>query len=221
MPNKIITTLVTAAKSYDLTTLDVVKQELALTNGAKDELLKRYIASASAAAAQYCNRRFQAETVKDEIFPAQDPHPWVLSGSFEVLQLSRWPIIKLVPSSVGGGGLTENGVDLFEGVDFKVDYTTGALIRIDVAGNRTMWNALPKVVQYQAGYDPVPPEIEDAVLRMVSRRYATQGRDPNLKQESIAGVVERQWWIATGSDSGNMSPDITDLLDNYRVPVSI
>ncbi|WP_316214303.1 phage head-tail connector protein [Bradyrhizobium sp. SZCCHNR2032] len=214
MPNNIITTLITPAKSYDLTTLDVVKQELALSDGKKDDLLKRYIASASAAAAQYCNRRFQAETVKDEIFPAQDPHPWVLSGSFETLQLSRWPIVTLV-------SLAENGTALTENTDFKVDYTTGALIRLDVSGNRTLWNALPKVVQYEAGYDPVPPEVEDAVLRMVSRRYATQGRDPNLKQESIPGVVERQWWIATGSDSGNMSPDITDLLDNYRVPVSI
>ncbi|WP_316184716.1 phage head-tail connector protein [Bradyrhizobium sp. SZCCHNRI1003] len=214
MPPKIITTVVTPAKSYDLTTLDVVKQELSITDGIKDGLLKRYIAGASAAAAQYCNRRFHAETVKDEIYPAQDPHAWMLSGSFEVLQLSRWPVIAL-------SALTENGIALVEGTDFKVDDATGALIRIDVAGNRTMWNALPKVVQYQAGYEPVPPEVEDAVLRMVSRRYATQGRDPNLRTEDIQGVVSRSWWIATGSDSGNMSPDITDLLDNYRVPVSI
>jgi hypothetical protein len=41
-----------------------------------------------------------------------------------------------------------------------------------------------------------------------------------LKQETVVGILERQWWIATGAESGNLSPDISDVLDNYRVPLT-
>lgn len=217
MPYRIITTVLSAAKSYDLTQLSTVKDELALSDGKLDARLKRYIAEASAAAAQYCNRRFQVETIEDAIFPQNDPHPWQLSGQFETLQLSRWPVVAI--SSV-----TENGDALIEGTDFRTDAEAGALIRLDVGGNRCLWNALPKVVQYQAGfagqggYGGVPPDVEGAVIKMVTRRYYAP-KDPNLMSQNIPGVIEQRWWIATGSDTGNMAPDIADVLDNYRVPI--
>ena len=41
-----------------------------------------------------------------------------------------------------------------------------------------------------------------------------------LKQESIPGVIEQQWWIAQGPGSnGSMPPDVEDMLEKYRVPV--
>ncbi|MGJ4888949.1 head-tail connector protein [Bradyrhizobium sp. HKCCYLRH3099] len=212
MPLKIITTVVTPAESYDLTTLEVVKQELDVTDGARDELLKRYIGSASGAAAQYCNRKFQQETIRDEVWPEQDPHPWVLNGSFDVLQLSRWPVVSV--SSV-----TENGTALVEGTDFRVDAAAGRLLRLDAAGNAARWNAWPKVVEYVTGFAEIPGEVEDAVIRLVSSRWAAKGRDRLLRQEDIPGVISRTWWVATSGESGNMPPDVTDLLDNYRVSV--
>lgn len=212
MSLQIITTVLTAAKSYELTDLATVKDELELTDGKADGRLRRYLAEASAAAAQYCNRRFQLETVQDEIYPQRDPGPRIVAGSFEALQLSRWPVVAIA-------ALTENGNALVEGIDFKRDGDSGALIRIDVGGNRCLWNALPKVAQYQAGYAAIPPDVEGAVIRMVVRRYLAP-KDPNLMQQSIPGVIDQRWWIASGSDGGNMSPDITDLLDNYRVPVA-
>lgn len=218
MPLQTITTVQTAAKSYLFTDLQTVKDELELTDGKADARLKRYIAEASSAAAQYCNRRgFQVETIQDEVFPQQDPHPWQLSGSFETLQLSSWPIVAIT-------SLTENGNALVQDIDFKLDAATGALMRLDMAGNRCLWNALPKVVTFQAGFTGlagfggIPPEVEGAVIKMVTRRYLAP-KDPNLMQQSIPGVIEQRWWIASGSQTGNMSPDITDVLDNYRVPV--
>lgn len=77
---KVVTTLLSAAlSSYDLATLAVVKDELNITNGSKDVTLKRYITSASAAAVQYCNRKFQQETLQDEFWPDREPQ-YVLPG---------------------------------------------------------------------------------------------------------------------------------------------
>jgi hypothetical protein len=76
-------------------------------------------------------------------------------------------------------------------------------------------------VTYSAGYDPMDPPIVDAALRMVNARRLARGRDPYLREENIPGVLERQFWIPTGNDVGNMPPDVSDILNNYRVPVIV
>lgn len=213
MPLRIITTVV-AAGSADLVTLATVKEELDIASAdtSKDSTLTRYLRSASRAALQYCNRRtFATETLKDEIRPEIVPHS-VLSGLFDVLQLSMWPVQTIA-------SLTEDGTPLTGGTDYLLDLATGQLTRLDAAGSRTVWNAKPKIVQYDAGYDAVPDDVADAVIRMVTARYAAKGRDPTVRSEDIPGVRSIQRWIATGSDAGNMPPEITDMLDNYRVSV--
>lgn len=210
---KVITTVITAATSYDLTTLDAVKDELGISDGSKNDTLKRYITSASAAASQYCNRRFQIEGVKDEFWPERDAYPYQIPGGVDVLQLSRWPVVTPITSVV------ENSITLVEGTDFRVEYVSGTLIRLDQNQYPRKWIAWPVVAQFSGGFSPIPSDVDDAIVRMVTRRYSAKGRDPNLKQESVPGILERQWWIATGTESGNLSPDISDVLDNYRVKV--
>jgi hypothetical protein len=209
---KAITTLVSAASSYDLTTLAVVKDELSISDASRDASLKRYITSASAAAAQYCNRRFQVETVKDEFWPDRDFYSSPLPGGVRVIQLSRWPITSAVV-------VLENGLTLVDGTDYRVDAENGQLIRLDANLYPRSWHAFPISAQYSAGFTDIPVEVEDAVVRMVTKRFSAKGRDSTLKAEDIPGVASRQFWIATGEDAGNMTPDISDVLDNYRVPV--
>lgn len=211
---KVISTLLSVALSnYDLTTIDVVKDELNILDNAKDATLKRYITSASAAAAQYCNRTFQAEELQDEFWPDREPFQPQLPGHADVLQMSRYPVQSPVISVV------ENSIPLTDKVDFRVDYKIGKLIRLDRNLYPRRWCAWPIVVQFVGGFAPIPDDVEDAIVRMVTRRYSAKGRDPNLKQQNTPGVLEQSWWIATGAESGNMSPDITDVLDNYRTPV--
>jgi hypothetical protein len=218
MQLQLITTVITAAKDYDLTTLVNVKAELDILDGSKDALLNRYITGASAAAAQYCNRKFQVETVQDQFWPAHDLMP--VSSYFDVLQLSRWPIVSIT-------SFTDDGTALVEDTDFVVDYDNGQVARLDSRGFTVRWNAKPKVTVFPAGYaglggfQGIPPDVEDAVIRMVKSRYMARGRDPLLRSENIEGVYEAQYWIATGSQAGNMTPDVIDLLDNYRVPVVV
>jgi hypothetical protein len=207
-----ITTLLSAAlQNYDLTDLATVKDELDLTDGSKDKKLSRYISEASAYFVKECNRVFQAEELQDEFWPNREALSVLREGA-EKLPLSRYPVETPIISVV------ENGVMLVEGVDFKVDYELGQLIRLDAHAYPSRWHARPVVAQFVGGFDPIPPDVAAAVIRMVSRRYNAP-KDPNLKQRNIPGVIEQSWWIATGTDSGNMSPDIADILENYRVPV--
>lgn len=208
---QIVSTTVTAASSYDLTTLAVVKDELSISDGSKDASLSRYITSASAAAAQYCNRIFQVETVKDEFWPGRDGSP-VING-IDAVQLSRHPVVTVAT-------VIENAVTMVDGTDFRVDYASGQIIRLNSDLYPTRWCAWPISVQYNGGFSTIPSDVADAVIRMVTKRYQAKGRDPTLRQQSVPGVLEQSFWISTGSDSGNMTPDITDVLDNYRTPVT-
>jgi hypothetical protein len=142
-----ITTVTTAADSYDLTTLDTVKDELSITDGKNDATLKRYLSWASAAVSKECNRVFAAETVQDQIWPGREMIP--LSSGFKVLQLSRWPVISII-------SFTEGETTLVKDTDFVVDPDPGHLLRLGSGGCLMCWNATPKVVQYQAGFTEIP-----------------------------------------------------------------
>jgi hypothetical protein len=212
MLTTVTTTVIAPAETYDLTTLATVKDELSITTNVSDATLKRYISSASAAAAQYCNRVFPVEAVSDTFLKIRDPRRGLFYGRIEPLQLSRWPVIAVA-------SLIEDGTTLVEGTGFLVNYVIGSVTRLGLTGLPVAWRHCDIVITYTAGYDPLPPDVEDAIVRMVTRRYSAKGRDPNLKQQSVPGVIEQQWWIATGTESGNLSPDISDVLDNYRTPV--
>lgn len=212
MSVRVITTVVTPAGSYDLTSRTNVKAELSITDTASDSIIDRYITSASAAISQYCNRVFPVETVKDEFWPEREFYAYQIPGTVPSMQLTRWPTGTVT-------SITENGNILVGGTDFRIDPANGSLIRLDGMLYPTKWCAWPIVAIYAGGFAATPADVEDAAIRMVKARYLAKGRDPLLKQESIPGVREYQLWVATGSDAGNMPPDVADILDNYRVPV--
>lgn len=212
MQAELISTVTSAAGSYDLTTLAVIKDELNITNGASDTKLQRYLTSASAAAAQFCNRVFQAETITDEFWAQRDRWPRLIPGGMSSLQLSRWPIVSVT-------SVTENGTVLVDGTDFRADKANGQLIRMDINGYPRLWPVYPISVVYVGGFSTIPADVEDAVIRMVRQRWSAKDRDPLAKQISIPGVLEQQFWVATGTDAGNMPPDVADILSNYRLPV--
>ncbi|MCS3690943.1 phage head-tail connector protein [Bradyrhizobium elkanii] len=211
MQAEVISVVTTPASSYDLASLSDVKDELGVKDNSSNALLQRYLTSASAAVAQYCNRVFPAETMTETFWASRDRGWRKVLPSVQDLQLSRWPVQSVT-------SVTENGNALVEDIDFKVNAENGQLVRLNTNGYPRMWPVYPIVVVYTGGFATIPADVEDAVIRMVTKRYVSKGRDPSLKQESIPGVREVQYWIATGADSGNMTPDITDILDNYRTP---
>lgn len=206
-----VSSVVTPAGSYDLTTLATVKDELGLTTTTSDASLARYITAASKTAMQFCNRVFAVETVLDQFWPQRDPGVRIVVNGPDPLQLSRYPV-------VAGqlGGVTENGVTLVENTDFLCDYALGRLIRLDDLGYPTAWRQWPISAQYGAGFATIPADVADAVIKLVSMRYFAKGRDPALKSESVPGVLSQSWNAAADRD-GNLPGDIAGQLWNYRV----
>ncbi len=227
MPVRIVSTVVTAASSYDLTTLGNIKDDLAIpsTDTSSDVTLARYITEQSLMVAQYCNRVFPIETVQDVIYPARDPYPYQVTGILSELQLSRWPIVSV--TSVTDTVAVNTSNTLIAGTDFIVDEARGWLTKIDPnTGYPTGWSPDQYTVEYLAGYfeagsgEP-PADLEMAVLRMVTARFKARGRDPFLRSQGEPGVGNEQYWIgALPGQTGPFPPDIAAVLEKYRVPLA-
>lgn len=227
MSVRIVSSVVTPASNYDLTTLANIKDDLAIptTDTSSDATLVRFITEQSALVAQYCNRVFPIETVQDVIYPDRDPYPYQVTGMMSELQLSRWPVVSVT-------SVTDQvfvGVDntLIEGSDFIVDLERGWLTKLDPnTGYPTGWSPDQYTVQYEAGYftpgtiNP-PADLEMAALRLITARFKARGRDPFLRSQGEPGVGQEQYWIgALPGQTGPFPPDIAAVLEKYRVPLA-
>jgi hypothetical protein len=199
------TTVVDAASSYDLTTVGTVKAELNIgSTTTSDAVLRRYISAASRDFARSCNRVFVVETIEDRFSRRSSP----FDKPTDTLQLARIPVVEVASVDVDGEVLTEQ-------TDFLVDPESGQIVRVNADGVRLNWSgALVKVI-YDAGFETIPSDIEDFVIRKVSARYFAKGRDLSIRQEAVEGIGERQFF---GSASGTTA-DGSDLVDRYRQPV--
>lgn len=227
MSKSVISSVVTAAATRDLTLLATVREDFGIsTTDASDNFLGRAISRASAAAENYCNRVFAAETVKDEIFIDHGDWPHMIVGGLDRLQLSRWPIVNV-------SSLTEDSSTLSVPADFRNDGKNGQLLRLDSDGRLKNWRG-NIVVTYLSGYvlpgqtagdfpgaEKLPLDIEDAVGRMVYARFVENRRDPFVRSEIVEGIGRTDYVVQNqnNSDGGAMSADVLDLLNNYRVPV--
>src|SRR5205085_640541 len=109
-----------------------------------------------------------AEGIKDEFRYRRDGQ--FLSSQIEKLQLSRWPVVSLT-------SVTENGAALVQDTDFTVDVDNGQLLRLD--GDRPRhWSVFPVVVAYVGGFECIPDDVQDAVIKTVRARWLGRDRDP-------------------------------------------
>ena len=223
MSQFVTTTIAIPAANRNLETLAIAKDDWAIKGSGDDAFLARAIARCSAAAEQFCNRSFALETVVDTIQLERDPYPYQVPAGAAKLQLSRYPVVAL--TSLIESDDTANSQTLVEGDDFSVNYATGQVLRLDTFGRQMAWPALVYVATYSAGYvlpgdqgRTLPVDIEDAVSRMVWTRYAERQRDPFIAEVSTVGVETVKYLPGVG-DAGNLSADVADILDNYRVPV--
>lgn len=211
MAYDIISTVTVPATSYDLVDIRTIKDEIGLKDAANDDYLARAISQVSRRFANGCNRVFQAETVQDLIYPKQDAYPYEVPGTLDGIQLSRWPIMSITSTvQIVSAGST---LALSPGTDFTIDARRGQLVRLNnFTGAPMAWEALPLRVLYVAGYDPIPDDVEEAVMRMVITRFKGRERDPAVRSRSDGAVGTQSFWLG-------IPPDIQNIIDNYRVPV--
>lgn len=204
-----IVTVIEAAESYDLTTLETVKAELGVTGDTDDAYLSGQITRFSRRIASFCNRVFALERVSEEI---------VLGRELDKLMLSRVPVAGIVSVTVGGETLDGDG--------YKLDRAKGVLWRM-CGGTPTRWTAGTVVVTYTAGWrlpgDPerdLPEDVEGACIDLVKRQWYGRARDPALRSVTVPDVVSEQYWGGENAPTtGGIPNDVAGALKVYRVPV--
>lgn len=212
-----ILTIVEPAKSRDLTTLAIVKDELNIKDNASNARLARWIKEASGAAEVYCNRAFGLETLSELFrrhgFGGGAGHNW---REPEPITLRRFPIVAI-------NSIVEDDGAALTADDYEFDPETGRVWRLSgqvngVGGCRVPWHAVKTVFGYPAGYDlpdAAPFNLARACQALVTLRWNARGRDPTLRAETVPGVLERQWWVPSVGQPA-LPPEICELLDHFR-----
>lgn len=227
-----VTTVLTPAASADLTTAATVMDDWGIA--AKDQaFVARAVTRCSMAASDFCNRAFgitEYKTVVRLERGYKDGHLTI--GDISPIMFPFFPIASI--SSIIE--TDENGVDttLVEGTDYEVVYNVGKIFRLDSYGRQRDWWTRKKVtITCKAGFvlpgqnlsdfpgaSLLPAHLEDAVGRMVATRYFERNRDPFVKSEVVEGIGRTDYiTLEKNPDGGNMSADVIDILNNFRVPV--
>jgi hypothetical protein len=153
-----ITTVVSAASSRDMTDLATAKTELSIALTANDAWISKAITQVSRAVQTYLKRTLVPEVVQDLLDFQSQPFRQRHSLNLPELQLSRWPVISIVSVSQLQSDMT--ALSLVEGTDFRVNYETGTLLRLNTSGQSALWETLPLTVNYMAGYGAKVTEVQ-------------------------------------------------------------
>jgi hypothetical protein len=208
-----IVTVITPAASQDLTTLATVKTITGITGSAQDARLTLLIPIASNICATFCNRVFGQETVS-EVFRIGYASRWhnQRSERIEQLSLSRFPVTAIA-------SVIENTDPALDAADYELDKNSGLLRRLS-GGFPFCWVGGKVTVQYTAGYvllGELPTAIEQACIELVQMMYFSGTRDPSVRQISVPGVIERQYWVGSATDPG-IPQSVQDLLSPFAQP---
>ena len=197
------TTVVTPALERNLVSLDDLREQLRVRPGdvANDAWLTKVITRASLAAERYCNRIFALQTYLDT-FAGN-----VTGLTGEPLMLSQAPVD---PESLE---VTLDGAGLVQG-DFALEPLAGHLWRITDPRAWVVGAGLSVV--YDAGFDVIPADVQQAVLDLCTMESSARGRDPMLRATESPGLGRQEFWVG-GVPGGSLLPqDIASLLNPYR-----
>lgn len=208
-----ITRVITPAASLALVTLDDAKTALGIdpTDTSQDAALARHIDSVSAAINNWCDRVFVVQTYRDQIRNGS-------GGWSEPLVTRQYPIV-LDDSGVPIVAVTEDGA-IVDPTLIEVYPETGSLYRLDSRATAPGgWSAALIVVDYAAGFEPIPPDVQAAALEWLTARYHAVGRDPALRSETIPDLISTVYAgdMGAGTGAGSMTPGARDLLEPYRI----
>ena len=197
-----ITTVVTPAPSRDLTTLADVREQLSIRSNdtAQDAWLAKVISRASAQAEKYCNRIFAQQDYQDQ---------------FGAMSCDTGTPLMLGQSPVTVTLVTVDGTDLAD-TDFIADSLPGLLYS---TVEPRQWIATSSLtVQYTAGFDPVPDDVQQAVIELCVMEFRSRGRDPMLREQETPGLGRQTFWVGPmpGLPGTQLPGDIATLLMPYR-----
>jgi uncharacterized phiE125 gp8 family phage protein len=214
--------IVTPAESELLTTLDRVKAELQITTDVNDEILQAKIAEASSDIQAAVGKRLPWEGVKETFWHDDDRHPQRAvhfgNPAQTTLFLNRTPVAAIASVTVDDIVLDPS--------EYRLDPDAGLLDRLLTEGIPCAWCFRKSVVVAYTGGYTLPGQdgrnlayaIEGAVVALVSDYWASRGRDPTLRSESIPGVIDRQFWVGAVGDPGLLPPRVLASIAPFRRP---
>ena len=217
-----IVEIVSPAESELLTTLERVKAELQIATDANDEILEAKIAEASSDIQAAVGKRLPREDVKETFWHDDDRHLQRVAHfgnrAQATLILNRTPVSAIASVTVDDLVLAPS--------EYRLDPDAGLLDRLSTDGIPRAWCFCKSmIVAYTGGY-ALPGEdgrnlayaIEGAVVALVSDYWASRGRDPTLRSESIPGVIDRQFWVGAVGDPGLLPPRVLASIAPFRRP---
>lgn len=179
-----------------LTTLDSVKAWLGVSSATDDALLARLVSASSAYVETWLNRSILSATYSD----TRDGH-----GRTRMM-LPQAPVTAISSVTVDGVAVPAATTATMSGYVFT-ETSVGLRGYTFTSGMNNV------VIQYTAGFDVVPTDVEQAVIELIGRRYKERDRI-GLVSKGLAGETITY----TQKD---MSDGIKTLLQSYRrvVPV--
>jgi hypothetical protein len=206
-----ITRIVTPAESLDLISVDQAKAALGIpaTDTSKDAQIQQHITASSVAINNWCDRVFVVQVYRDQLRNA--------CGDWgEPLVTRQYPFV-VDDSGVPLVTVTEDSVAL-DTTLMETDADFGRLYRLDDAGSIASWSSPLLVVDYTAGFNPIPPDVQGACLEWVMIRYRTAGRDPTLQSETIPDLISQTYGAGySASGASAVPPTVRDWLMPYKV----
>jgi hypothetical protein len=188
-----ISRVTTPATSLALVTLDQAKAALGIdpADTSQDAALQQQIDSVSQAINNYCDRVFVVQSYRDQVRGA--------CGRWgEPLVTRQYPIV-LDPGGVPLVAVVDDGAAL-DPTLLEVYPETGSLYRLDAASlDPSVWASPLLVVDYTAGFDPIPADVQSAALEYLAARWfavATRrcapSRSPTSSRTSIIPTPPRR-----------------------------
>jgi hypothetical protein len=97
------------------------------------------------------------------------------------------------------------------------DYEFGenAIYPLDISGNRGSWQLGQIIVTLTGGYNPIPGDVERAVLVLIRQAWFAKARDPLAISESVEGVGSTTYKVGSGIDGQSLPAEATALLEPY------
>jgi hypothetical protein len=200
-------TVTTAASDLSLLSLAELRAAAGVTDASQDAALTALGARVAAAITAEC-RVAAGGVVPPTLRHETLTETFRLRSSVESLILSRRPVTAIT-------SVTEGDDDPLTVADYEFDAASGLLYRLDGDDARTCWSSCNKVVAvYTAGWATVPEDLKLAASKLVTVFWLETARDPNLRRVSVAGISEREYWVAPSSDPA-MPAEVIDLLRPY------
>jgi hypothetical protein len=200
----LFTSVATAAPDHDLVTLDDLREQLRVkpNDTANDAWFSKVIGRTSRQAERFCNRIFVVQTYVDTFSGNA-------SGEVgEPLVLDQAPVD---PASLT---ITVDAVALDPAIDFGLEQYTGLVYRLTDPAYWTSGSSL--VAQYDAGFSPIPDDVQQAVLELCTIENSGRGRDPMLRANESPGLGRQEYWVGGLPGGATIPQDIAGLLYPYR-----